>query len=76
MEVLVCGNTYLKALGGDYDGDMLYLKGVFSKEANAEADRLIYAKSNFLNVTGGPLRSISKVEKDATMALYEFTKDI
>ena len=30
-DVMVCGNAYLAALGGDFDGDMLYLKPVFSQ---------------------------------------------
>ena len=25
---MVCGNAYLKSLGGDYDGDMLYMRAV------------------------------------------------
>lgn len=51
-DVMVCGNAYLAALGGDFDGDMLYLKPVFSQEANIEAERLIWAKTNILNAKG------------------------
>ena len=51
------------------------MKPVFSKEANAEADRLIFAKSNFLTVQGKPVRSIAEIGKDAVMSLYEFTKE-
>jgi DNA-directed RNA polymerase beta' subunit len=73
--VLIPGNIYLKALGGDYDGDMLYLKGLFTKEANAEAERLIYSKSNILNASGGGSRGITKIGKEAVLALFELTKE-
>jgi len=75
LNVFMPGNVYLKALGGDYDGDMLYMRGVFTKEANAEAEKLIYAKSNILTANGSTSRGISKIGKDAIMALYELTKE-
>jgi hypothetical protein len=75
LNVFMPGNVYLKALGGDYDGDMLYMRGVFTKEANAEAEKLIYAKSNILTANGSTSRGISKIGKDAVMALYELTKE-
>ena len=73
--VLIPGNIYLKALGGDYDGDMLYLKGLFTKEANLEAEKLIYSKSNILNASGGGSRGITKIGKEAIMTLFELTKE-
>ena len=75
LNVFVPGNVYLKALDGDYDGDMLYMRGVFTKEANAEADKLIYAKSNLLGASGRPARGISLIGKEALVSLYELTKD-
>jgi DNA-directed RNA polymerase beta' subunit len=75
LNVFMPGNVYLKALGGDYDGDMLYMRGLFTKEANAEAEKLIYAKSNILTANGSTSRGISKIGKDAIMALYELTKE-
>jgi len=74
-DVFVVGNEYLDSLGGDYDGDMLYLKGVFTKEANAEAEKLIEAKTNILGADGKPTRGLSKIGKDAILSLYELTKD-
>jgi hypothetical protein len=75
INVFMPGNIYLKAMGGDYDGDVLYMRGVFTKEANAEADRLIYSKSNILTANGSSSRGISKIGRDAIIALYELTKD-
>jgi len=73
--VMIPGNVYIKAMGGDYDGDMLYMRGVFSKEANQEAKRLIFAKSNFLGASGEPTRGINAIGKEASMALFELTKE-
>jgi hypothetical protein len=75
MNVFIPGNIYLKAMGGDYDGDMLYMRGVFTKEANAEADKLIYSKSNMLTANGSSSRGLVKIGKDAVMAAYELTKE-
>lgn len=75
INVFVPGNTWLKSLGGDYDGDMLYMRGLFTKEANDEAARLVKAKSNLLNASGGPARGIKHIGKEAVMSFYEFTKD-
>jgi hypothetical protein len=75
INVLVPGNVYIKALGGDYDGDMLYMRGVFTKEANAEASKIIYSKANFLDASGGPARGLNAIGKEASIALFELTKD-
>jgi hypothetical protein len=75
VDVMYPGNTPLAAIGGDYDGDMLYMKSVFSKEANEEADRLIKAKSNILNASGKPSRGLGSIGKDCIMGIYEITKD-
>lgn len=63
-------------LVGDYDGDMLYMRGVFTQEANAEAEKLIWAKTNMLNAKGEVARGLAKVGKEAVMGLYELTKDV
>lgn len=75
VDVMYPGNTPLAAIGGDYDGDMLYMKSVFSKEANEEADRLIKAKSNILTASGKPSRGLGSIGKDCIMGIYEITKD-
>ena len=75
IDVMYPGNTPLGAMGGDYDGDMLYMKSVFSKEANEEADRLIKAKSNILTAAGKPSRGLGQISKECIMGLYELTKD-
>ena len=34
-------NGYLDSIGGDYDGDMVTIKGVYTDEANAELKKAI-----------------------------------
>ena len=57
-------------------GDMVYIKSVFSKEANAEAERLIWAKTNMLTAKGKVARSLGAIGKECVMGLYELTKEI
>ncbi|QXN67920.1 DNA-directed RNA polymerase subunit gamma [Listeria phage LPJP1] len=68
---LVINNSLTAALGADYDGDTLSIRGVFSAEANKEADQLINAKTNILSQQG---ESISKVGNEAVLSLYTLTK--
>jgi len=75
VNVLIPGNVYIKALGGDYDGDMVYMRGLFTKEANAEAEKIIKSKINFLDASGEPARGINAIGKEATIALFELTKE-
>lgn len=75
INVMVPGNIYIKVMGGDYDGDMFYLRGVYTKEANQEADKLIFAKSNILEASGSPGRGLSKIGKEAVVAMFELTKE-
>ena len=74
-DVFTPGNIYLKAMGGDFDGDTTYLKSVFSKEANAEAEKLVYAKTNILGANGIASRGLSKIGREAGVTLYALTKD-
>jgi DNA-directed RNA polymerase beta' subunit len=45
----------------DYDGDQVTVKGVFSQEANEEAERIMRAYTNILSVNGNNIR-ISSIE--------------
>jgi len=72
VETLNISNLYLKGLGGDYDGDQVTIRGVFSVESNRELDRLIKNKTNILNVSGSNIRS---TENEALQTFYALTKD-
>lgn len=64
-------NSFLQGLGGDFDGDMVTIRGVFTNEANEEAEKLIRSKRNILTITGKNNRPISM---EAIQTLYELTK--
>jgi len=75
-DVTLIGNQYIAPMGADYDGDMVYMRAVFSKEANDEADRLIWAKSNYFTPKGELSRGVAKIGKDAILGLFELTKEM
>lgn len=52
--------------------DQVTVKPVYSAEANAEAERIIKEKSNFLTVTGRNIRSSSN---EVIQTLYQMTKN-
>ena len=72
IDTTIPHNSYLTALGGDYDGDTVSIRAVFSQEANLEAERLINSKTMFLNGEGKNNRDLGK---ESIQALYTLTKD-
>ena len=71
IEVLNLMNTYLKAIGGDYDGDQITVKSVYSQEANLEASKKMFQLSNLLTVNGSNIR-LTTIE--ALQCLYMTTR--
>lgn len=71
-DTVVMNNSYLLSLGADYDGDTISLRGVFTKEANEEAEKLIYAKTNFFDQQG---RNSRVLGNEAIQTLYALTRD-
>ena len=70
-DVLKLSNVLLKQLGGDYDGDQMSIKGIFSQEANAECDKIVRSKANILDINASNVR---KSENEAIQTLYTLTK--
>lgn len=64
-------NVYLKVIGGDYDGDQISVKGVFSQSANLEAARILKSKLNIIGIAGKGLR---KTTNETVQTLYMITK--
>lgn len=62
---------YLSGLGGDFDGDQITSKILFSKEANDDAERIMTSKSNLLTIDGKPIRTIGN---EGIQTLYTLTK--
>lgn len=52
------------------------MRGVFSQEANTEAERLVYSKTNMLNAAGGVSRGLSKIGKECVLGLFELSKEV
>ena len=64
-------NLLLKGLGGDYDGDQISIRGLFTQEANEEARRLMMSKSHILNIQGDNMRTTTN---EGIQTLYMMTK--
>lgn len=72
QDTVQLANVYLAGLDGDYDGDQVTVKGVFSQEANAECERIMKSPSNFLSIVGTNMR---KTTNEGIQALYHLTKE-
>ena len=64
-------NSYTKAMGADYDGDTHRMIGIFTQEANAEAERLIKMPTNYADGQGLFSRPVAN---EAILTLYSLTK--
>lgn len=71
-ETIRFSNAYLKGIGGDYDGDQITAKILWSQEANAEVEKVINNPSYFITATG---KNIRVVGNEAIQTLYALTKD-
>ena len=65
-------NSYLPGLNGDYDGDQVTVKSLYTLEANEEAERIMNSKA-FVITTGG--NNIRKTDCECIQGLYVLTKD-
>jgi hypothetical protein len=71
IDTVTMSNLYLAGLGGDYDGDQVTLKGVYSQEACAEAEKIMKSKSHILSIYGQNMR---KTTNEGVQTLYMLTK--
>ena len=71
IDTMNFSNTYLKGMGGDYDGDQITVKGVYTEEANQELAEFMNSKQNFITFGGKPSKAS---EGDAVQSIYAFTK--
>lgn len=72
IDTLVISNSHLDGMGADYDGDVLSARGIWSDEANIEAEQIMNSKISVLNITGGNSKGVSK---EVFNSLYELTKN-
>lgn len=71
IDTLVLSNSHLDGMGADYDGDVLSIRGIYSDEANDEAEEIMNRKTSALNITGGNAKGVSK---EVFNSYYELTK--
>lgn len=71
IDTLNLCNAYLDAIGGDYDGDQVTVKGIYSVEANKELSDFIDSKAHFINLGGSNVRVLSN---EGIQSLYSLTK--
>ena len=69
-ETFCVSNLYLKGQCADYDGDQETIRGVWTVEANKEAEDLIYDKKNLLDMSG---RLVRTTEKEAIQTIFSLT---
>lgn len=62
---------YLKAIGGDHDGDQITSKCTFTIEACDDAKKILYAKTNIISINGEGIRSIGN---EGIQTMYTMTK--
>lgn len=71
VDTMKLSNLYLPAMGGDYDGDQITCKGVYTQEANEELREFLNSKQNFMDFGCKPLRSSTA---DVIQSIYALTK--
>ena len=71
IDSLTMSNLLLKGLCGDYDGDQVTVKPLYTQEANAEAAEMINRKSNIVNIEGMNVRTSSN---EVIQGIYQLTR--
>lgn len=85
IDTMRLSNLHLKAMGGDFDGDTVTVKGVYTEEANEEIDRYMNTKIGYIGFGGEPLKhpgddlghslfSLTRVLSDANITKTENIK--
>lgn len=70
VDTLKLCNAYLPSIGGDYDGDTVSCKPIYTVEANQELDRLMNTPSHFIDLAGATALESSN---ESRQALYNLT---
>ena len=71
IDTLVISNSHLDGMGADFDGDVLSIRGLWSDEANLEAEQIMRSKISALDISG---KNSKVVSKEVLNAMYELTK--
>ena len=71
-ETVNMANSMLDTIGGDYDGDTISAKAMYSVEANEEIINIINSPQHFLNCEG---KLLATMTNEGTFTLFNMTKD-
>ena len=72
LDSMQLASAFLLGMNGDFDGDTVSVRSVFTKEANLEAHNLIRSPKMLLSPSGGTIRSM---KNEGVLALYALTVD-
>ena len=70
MDTLSLSNVYLKSIDGDYDGDQISIKSIYSVEANKELEEQLNSKRRYISVSG---KNIMVTTNEGVDAMYALT---
>lgn len=73
IDTLNMSNSHLDGMGADYDGDTVSLRGIWSDEANDEAEKIMHSKMSALNITGSNAKTVAK---EVFNTMFELTKEM
>ena len=71
VDTIQFSNLQLEPIGGDYDGDQVHIRGVYTVEANEECDKYLNSKSQYITLMGTNVRVQGK---ETIQSLYCLTK--
>lgn len=71
-ETVIFSSSYLDGIGGDYDGDQVTIKILWTQEANKELEEAMNKVSFFITATG---KNIRQIGKEGLQTIYMLTKD-
>ena len=71
IDTFSISNLYLDAIGGDYDGDTVSAKILFSIEANEEAEKQLHDIKHYVSIQGKLVRILSN---EAYLSFYNMTR--
>lgn len=73
VDTLSMSNIYLGSIGGDYDGDQVTSKSIFTIEANAELREQINSKKHYISLAG---KNIMETTNEGAMVLFALTMSV
>lgn len=71
IDTISVSNLHLAGYGGDYDGDTLSVKLLFSQEANEEAEEKIFNLTNYMTIGGNLIRVLGN---ESVLCMYNMTR--